>query len=84
MLQKQCNLADWWDAIIQGKVKKEQQRISRRLLYAIWNAWKERNWRIFIAKRLTYVEVASIAMEDFLQREHAFTPYVPAIPVEPD
>jgi hypothetical protein len=36
----------------------------------------------FTAKRLTSVDVASIAgrWEDILQREHAFTPYLPAIP----
>jgi hypothetical protein len=33
-------ISEWWDEVIQGKVKKEQQRISGRLLYAIWNAWK--------------------------------------------
>jgi hypothetical protein len=77
-------ISDWWDEIIQGKVKKEQQRISGGLLYAIWNAWKERNRRIFTAKRLTYVEVTLIAREDILQRERAFTPYVSAIPAEPD
>jgi hypothetical protein len=77
-------ISDWWDEIIQGKDKKEQRRINGRLLYAIWNAWKERNRRIFTAKRLTYVEVALIAREDILQRERAFTTYVPATPAEPD
>jgi BarA-like signal transduction histidine kinase len=50
----------------------------------LWNAWKERNRRIFTGKRLTYVEVAAIAKEDILQRERAFNTYVPAIPAEPD
>jgi hypothetical protein len=30
------------------------------------------------------VGVALIAREDILQMERAFTPYVPAIPAEPD
>jgi hypothetical protein len=77
-------ISEWWDDIIQGKVKKEQCRISGRLLYAIWNAWKERNRRIFTAKRLTYVEVTSIARKDIMQRDHAFTAYASAIPAEPD
>jgi hypothetical protein len=77
-------ISEWWDDIIQEKLKKEQRRISGRLLYAIWNAWKERNRRIITAKRLTYVEVASISREDILQRDHAFTAYAPAIPAEPD
>jgi hypothetical protein len=59
-------ISDWWDEIMQWKVKKEQWRISGRLLYAIWNAPKQRNKRIFTAKRLTYIEVASIAREDIL------------------
>jgi hypothetical protein len=58
--------------------------MSGRLLYAIWNAWKERNRRIFTAKRLTYVEGASIAREDILQRDRAFAAYTPAILAKPD
>jgi hypothetical protein len=63
---------------------KEQRCISGRLFYALWNAWKERNRRIFTEKRLTYIEVASIARKDILQRERAFTFYAPAILAEPD
>jgi hypothetical protein len=37
-----------------------------------------------MAKRLTYVEMASIAREDILQRDRAFTAYAPAILAEPD
>jgi hypothetical protein len=76
--------SEWWDILIGGKTSTEQRRISGRPLYIIWNAWKERNRRIFNVKRLTYVEVASIAREDILQRERAFTVYAPTIPVEPD
>jgi hypothetical protein len=54
------------------------------MLYVIWNAWKESNQRIFTGKRLTYVDVASIAREDILLRERAFTAYVPAIPAARD
>jgi hypothetical protein len=74
----------WWDTLIGGKTSTKQRRISGRLLYVIWNAWKERNRRIFNGKRLTYVEVASIARDDILQRERAFTVYASAILAEPD
>jgi hypothetical protein len=76
--------SEWWDEIIQRKAMKEQRSISGRLLYALWNTWKERNRRIFTAKRLTCIEVASIAREDIQQRERAFTSYAPAIPAKPD
>jgi hypothetical protein len=69
--------SEWWDTLIGGKTSTEQRWISGRLLYVIWNAWKERNRRIFNGKRLTYVEVASIARDDILQRERAFTIYAP-------
>jgi hypothetical protein len=78
------NVSEWWDGLIGGKPKKEQCRISGRILYVIWNAWKERNHRIFTGKRLTYVEVVSIARDDIQWRERAFSVYVPAIPAEPD
>jgi hypothetical protein len=77
-------ISEWWDEMVTGKPKQEQKCISGRLLYALWNAWKERNRCIFTGKRLTYVEVAAIAKEDILQRERAFNTYVPAIPAEPD
>jgi hypothetical protein len=40
------------------------------------------NRRIFTGHRLTYIEVASIAKEDILQRERAFNTYALAIPAE--
>jgi hypothetical protein len=52
--------------MITGKPKKEQNRISGRLLYVLWTAWKERNQCIFMGQRLTYIEIASIAKEDIL------------------
>jgi hypothetical protein len=33
--------------MIAGKLKKDQKRIIDRFLYVLWNAWKERNRRIF-------------------------------------
>jgi hypothetical protein len=77
-------ISDWWDDLITNKPKKEQRRISRRFLYVIWNAWKERNRHIFTGKQLTYIKVASIARDDIMQRERAFTAYAPAIPAYPD
>jgi hypothetical protein len=61
--------SEWWDTLIGGNTSTEQRWISGRLLYVIWNAWKEMNRRIFNGKHLTYVEVASIACEYILQRE---------------
>jgi hypothetical protein len=78
-----ATISECWDDLIRGKVKKKQQRISGRLLYVIWNAWKERNRCIFTGKRLTYIEVVALAQDDILQRERAVMVYVPAIPVEP-
>jgi hypothetical protein len=63
---------------------KDQRQISGRLLYVIWNAWKERNRRIFTGQRLTYIEVASVAREDIIQRDRAFTAFAPTIPAERD
>jgi hypothetical protein len=37
-----------------------------------------------IVSWLTYIEVASIDKEDILQRERAFTAYVPVILAKPD
>jgi hypothetical protein len=70
--------------LISGKATKEQKRISGRFLYVLWNAWKERNRRIFTGRRLTYLEVADIAKEDVLQRDRAINGFGPAIPAEPD
>jgi hypothetical protein len=78
------NISKWWDDIIHGRLKGEQHTTSGRLLYVLWNTWKERNHRIFTGQRLTYIEVASITGEDILQREHTFTTYVPAVVAEPD
>jgi hypothetical protein len=47
-----------------GVDKRVKHSRSGRLLYVIWNVWKERNRRIFQGVRLTYLEVAHIAHED--------------------
>jgi hypothetical protein len=74
----------WWDAIIEGKSVSDKRRLSRRFLYVSWNAWKERNRRIFTRHRLTYIEVASIVKEDIAQRHRAFAPARVTYPAEPD
>jgi hypothetical protein len=79
-----ATISDWWDDLIMNKPKKEQRRISGRFLYVIWNAWKERNRRIFTGKQLTYIKVASIAPDEIMQRESAFTAYAPTISADPD
>ena len=78
------SLLEWWNKMIAGKAKNIQRRTSGRLLYVLWNAWKERNRRIFTARRMTFVEVASLAWEDILQRTRAFAAYTPTPPAEPD
>jgi hypothetical protein len=52
---------------------------SGRLLYVIWNVWKEQNRRIFQGVRLTYLEVAHIAHEDIRQRALAFREVTPVV-----
>jgi hypothetical protein len=78
------SISEWWDALISKKANKEQKHISGRFLYVLWNAWKERNRRIFAGRRLTYLEVADITREDVLQRDRAINGFGPAIPAEPD
>ena len=48
------------------------------------NAWKESKRRIFTGRRLTFVEVATLAREDIMQRGHAFAAYTQPIPAKPD
>jgi hypothetical protein len=78
------SISEWWDDMIAGKPREEKRRISGCFLYVLWNAWKERNRRIFTGLRLTYPEVADITREDILQRQRAFASFGPAIPAEPD
>ncbi|KAK1691773.1 hypothetical protein QYE76_008470 [Lolium multiflorum] len=78
------SITEWWDDLISGKATKDQKRIRGRFLYVLWNAWKERNRRIFTGRRLTYLEVADITKEDVLQRDRAINGFGPAIPAEPD
>jgi hypothetical protein len=74
----------WWDEIIDGKFADNKCRLSGRLLYVLWNAWKERNRRIFTGRRLTFIEVASLARDDITQRELAFAVNKQTIPAKPD
>jgi hypothetical protein len=78
------SINDWWDNIIEGKSVAIRRNLSGRFLYVIWNAWKERNRRIFTGHRLTYIEVAAIVKEDIAQRQRAFAPARVTIPAEPD
>jgi hypothetical protein len=55
-----------------GADKKTKRSRSGRLLYVIWNVWKEQNRRIFQGIHRTYVEVAYIAHEDIHQHALAF------------
>jgi hypothetical protein len=82
--QNFASLDAWWDHIIQGKSLSDRRRLSGRFLYVLWNAWKERNRRIFTGHRLTYIEVASFAREDIAHRSCAFAPARVTHPAEPD
>jgi hypothetical protein len=62
-----------------GADKKTKRSRSGRLLYVIWNIWKERNKRIFQGIRRTYVEVAYIAHEDIRQHALAFGVATPVV-----
>jgi hypothetical protein len=62
-----------------GADKKTKRSRSGRLLYVIWNVWKERNRRIFQGVRKTYMEVAHIAHEDIRQCALAFGVATPVV-----
>jgi hypothetical protein len=62
--ENHASLNKWWDAMLVGADKSTKKAQSGKLLYVIWNVWKERNRRIFQGTRLTYAEVAHLANED--------------------
>jgi hypothetical protein len=74
-----ASVNEWWDAILVGTDKKTKRSRSGRLLYVLWNVWKERNRRIFQGVRKTYMEVAHIAHEDIRQRAFAFGVATPVV-----
>jgi hypothetical protein len=74
-----ATLNDWWEAMLVGVDKRVKRSRSGRLLYVIWNVWKERNRRIFQGVRLTYLEVAHITHEDIRQRDLAFREVTPVV-----
>jgi hypothetical protein len=74
-----ATLNDWWEAMLVGVDKRVKRSRSGRLLYVIWNVWKERNRRIFQGIRLTFLEVAYIAHEDIRQRALAFREVTPVV-----
>jgi hypothetical protein len=53
-------------------------------MYVLWNAWKERNRRIFTGHRLTYIDVATIAKEYIAQRHRVLALARVTYPAEPD
>ena len=56
------------DAWLDGSLKDNDNTLRRQrsgiLIYIMWNAWKERNRRIFEGTRLTYFKVAHLAYEE--------------------
>jgi hypothetical protein len=62
-----------------GADKKVKRSRSGRLLYVIWNVWKERNRRKFQGVRLTYLEVVHITHENIHQRAFAFGIVTPVV-----
>ncbi|PNT77166.1 hypothetical protein BRADI_1g58692v3 [Brachypodium distachyon] len=67
-----ASIDEWWDASLPHTDRSAKRRMSGHLIYVWWNAWKERNRRIFNLVRLTYVQVAHLALEDINQRRLAF------------
>jgi hypothetical protein len=65
--------------MLAGADKKTKRSRSGRLLYIIWNVWKEQNRRIFERVCNTYMEVAHIAREDIQQRALAFRVATPVV-----
>jgi hypothetical protein len=51
---------------VEGQRRSNAPLVAGCYMHVIWNAWKERNRRIFTGQRLTYIEVASITREDIL------------------
>jgi hypothetical protein len=62
-----------------GANKKAKRSRSGRLLYVIWNVWKERNRRNFQGVRFTYLEVVHITYENIRQRALAFEIVTPVV-----
>jgi hypothetical protein len=54
----------WCRKMLVGADKSTKKAQSGKLLYVIWNVWKDRNRRIFQGTHLTYAEVAHLANED--------------------
>ncbi|PNT62614.1 hypothetical protein BRADI_4g05865v3 [Brachypodium distachyon] len=78
------SIDEWWDASLPHDDKAAKRRMSGHPIYIWWNAWKERNRRIFNLARLTYVEVAHLAFEDITQRRLAFGLPAASLALEPD
>lgn len=52
--------------------KETRRSQSGRILYTIWNLWKEQNRRIFNGTRLAQFEVAALVFEEINQWDLAF------------
>jgi hypothetical protein len=74
-----ATINDSWEAMLVGVDKKTRRSCSGRLIYVIWNVWKERNRIIFQGVRLTYLEVSHIAHEDIRQWALAFGLVTPVV-----
>ena len=56
-----------WCKTISSTTSIRARERSGRIIYVMWNVWKERNMRIFSVMRQTYLEVAFLALEEFRQ-----------------
>ncbi|PNT61408.1 hypothetical protein BRADI_5g14905v3 [Brachypodium distachyon] len=78
------SIDEWWDASLPRDDKAAKRRMSGHLIYIWWNAGKERNRCIFNLARLTYVEVAHLALEDITNCRLAFGLPTASLALEPD
>jgi hypothetical protein len=72
--QDHCSIDCWWNAFTSDCTRKMAKERSGRIIYVMWNVWKERNRRIFNATSLSYLEVAHLAFEELTQISGALRP----------
>jgi exonuclease III len=54
----------WWEEYLATASGRSMRERSGIMIYSLWNIWKERNRRVFTGNRMTYREVANLALAD--------------------